>query len=533
MRRLLATAVLASAVACENHPAVPDATSRTPLHAISATPEDGNPHFFFLPPMVPAKTYNGLFDPSLSPTVTICKWNGEACQRDLTARFTLASDSGSDEVQLDAAQEHYGVNWHTRHSTMDDIGVYRINVEVRGYVLGFADVVVGAPEKGAGIARADEATRLKYGATLPIKFRIEVGAVPAYWGEYGVTAYRLRNDQFVPGSGQKGGTVNNRGQVAGRSNVGPYYQAAVFTPGKGVVTLGTLGGRVSAAHGINDLGHVAGASHTGGGPTSHETHAFLYSEGTMRDLGTLGGEHSYAFGLNNVGQVVGRSEMDFFQAGQIAQYAFLADQHSMRSLGTLGGPFGQANDLNDRGDVVGFANSAGRRSYRAFIWTGGQLVDLGTLGGLSSEATAVNNAAQVVGHSSTGEPRSSSSGSITHAFFYSNGSLEDLGTLGGDDSFATDLDETGQVVGYAMDPTGTLRATIWLHEQGDRRAVALDELVNTGSSSGWTLTRAVAISDNGRYILAQGSDGNGSIYDYVLLESNAVEAPNTDQVPSF
>ena len=67
----------------------------------------------------------------------------------------------------------------------------------------------------------------------------------------------------------------------------------------------TLGGADSYAYGINEAGQVVGASGTAG----RDTHAFLYSNGTMQDLGTLGGTFSAAQDINEAGQVVGRAKI--------------------------------------------------------------------------------------------------------------------------------------------------------------------------------------------------------------------------------
>ena len=54
---------------------------------------------------------------------------------------------------------------------------------------------------------------------------------------------------------------------------------------------------------------------------------------TITDLGTLGGSISYAYGINDSGQVAGWS----YLAGNSAWHAFLYDGTVMKDLGTLGG----------------------------------------------------------------------------------------------------------------------------------------------------------------------------------------------------
>jgi probable HAF family extracellular repeat protein len=70
-----------------------------------------------------------------------------------------------------------------------------------------------------------------------------------------------------------------------------------------MTNLGTLGGSESSANAINAGGQVVGQATT----TSGDSHAFLYSGGSMTDIGTLGGSQSYANGINANGQIVGQA----------------------------------------------------------------------------------------------------------------------------------------------------------------------------------------------------------------------------------
>ena len=78
-------------------------------------------------------------------------------------------------------------------------------------------------------------------------------------------------------------------------------------PSYSITGLGTLGGTLSNAYGINNSGQIVGDSVISNNNTSH---AFLYSGGVMTDLGTLGGTFSTAVGINDNGQIVGRFKDD-------------------------------------------------------------------------------------------------------------------------------------------------------------------------------------------------------------------------------
>ncbi len=128
----------------------------------------GNAHFFFLPPMVKAPTTTGTFNPSLAPSVTICRLAGNDC---------VANTSFSPgAAQVDLAGQQYKVSWNTDPATVIVGQTYRIIVSTSGVELGFADVV--PVTNGSQLKNIDtgEFIGLVDGRTLPIKFRIEQGA---------------------------------------------------------------------------------------------------------------------------------------------------------------------------------------------------------------------------------------------------------------------------------------------------------------------------------------------------------------------
>ncbi|WP_341530211.1 DUF3466 family protein [Nostoc sp. UHCC 0302] len=317
-----------------------------------------------------------------------------------------------------------------------------------------------------------------------------------YQSAAAVTLYSITNLGTLGGEVSGAYGINDKGQVVGQSSItNGEPRAFVWSEGIGMRNLGVLdNGYNCAALNINNIGQVVGSSYINSGVSR----AFLWTESTpIRDLGTpsIGSE---AWGINDAGQVVG----DLFDPTNGQSRAFLwTESGGTQNLGTLGGNIRSAAfDINNAGQVVGFANTANEQT-RAFLWTESKgLKNLGTLG-YYSFATGINDVGQVVGDSdSTDVP--------TRAFLWSESTgMINLGTLGADNSYSYSyaINNAGQVVGNSIfnisNAGATQHAFVW--EKGTM--FDLNNLLSP--DSGWTVFEARGINNVGQIVGTGSLDG--------------------------
>lgn len=191
------------------------------------------------------------------------------------------------------------------------------------------------------------------------------------------------------GKSSSGIAINDRGQVAGTATTYDGHEHAFLYDSGHMRDLGALDGVSSTASDMNNLGQVVGVS---------GDHAFLYADG-LRDLGAGLAPYSIAAAVNDNTQVVGMIGPTYSDG-----HAFLWENGSLRDLGTLGERFSAAFDINNRGDVIGWTDVTGVDGRRAFFYADGRMRTIDSMLAASSQdwqffmAFSINNEEQILAY---------------------------------------------------------------------------------------------------------------------------------------
>jgi probable HAF family extracellular repeat protein len=341
--------------------------------------------------------------------------------------------------------------------------------------------------------------------------------------------YSVTHLPSLGGGSSLAGSINNRGWVAGRSNL-PGNQsrhAVLWRSEVGIIQdLGTLGGPNSNIVWPvkNTSGLLAGIAQTaepdplgeawscsaffpGATGRGYRCLGFAWEDGVMRALPTLGGTHGFATGANNQGQIVGWAENTVHDPTcvppQVLQFRAVMwgpGEGEVREMPPLpGDSVSAATAINDRGQVVGISgicdDAVGKYSaIHAVLWENGVPIDIGNIGGDAwNTGMAINHQGDVAGFGNVSvTPDGEFNG---HAFLWTKGEgMRDLGTLPGDVfSQAYGINAQRQVVGRSCDVDFNCRAFLWQNGK-------MTELRTLVPGYAGVLTQAGDIDDLGRIV---------------------------------
>jgi probable HAF family extracellular repeat protein len=277
--------------------------------------------------------------------------------------------------------------------------------------------------------------------------------------------------------------INNQGNIVGKSYDSSLTTDIPFLWRQGKrVPFPNFGQPICEAYSINNLGHMAGWVTLGKGPHSKSLPGFW-----GRKLISLGNTEGIAYGINNRDEVVGEVTLGPLVSFDTTKIAFVWRNGKMLKLGRFGGKFSVAHGINDRGEIVGFSDTV-KSISRPCIWRSGKIYPLAMGKAVAGAAQAINNRGDIVGSLEIVDPK-------FYAVLWRQGKLLKLGMLpGGHVSNAMAINSRGVVVGYADVTNDNSHAFIWRHGQMQD----LNALIPV--NSGWELTRADGINDQGQIV---------------------------------
>ena len=330
-----------------------------------------------------------------------------------------------------------------------------------------------------------------------ISFAVKVVPKPAY-AVYDLGVVNFKQESY-------GRAISDKGWVAGSSDTPALPGAAAllyrgFETEENAVYLGTLGGAVAQANGINAAGVITGVSATGTGTRRAFRWADSGSGGAMSVLPDISlTAESSGRSVNASGMIAGYA---LLTSGQYA--AVLWSNSVAYNLGTLGGTNSEAFGLNDTGWVAGYAQTNGNVD-RAAIYTSNRWVFVGVNNEASSRAMALNNLGHAVGYSyRRADP-------AYKPFIRDNQGSRELPLIAGAlKGQAKGINDFGQVIGQAGLSGDKQKAFLY----SASKLYDLNELLT--EDSGWTLTDATAINRDG-WITGIGTSPGGQVRAFLAV----------------
>lgn len=276
--------------------------------------------------------------------------------------------------------------------------------------------------------------------------------------------------------------ISHRGDVVGYFYIDrTVTHAFLWTKSGGIQDLGTLGGAISAATGINDAGEVVGYAQT---PSRMTAFSWTLATG-MVDLDPSGTGASMAQAINSDGSIAGHIGAS---SETVGRGVIWKKNGQTIDLGSV-----LPTDINNSDAVSGLAHVPGFTADHGVFWAQSSgITDLGTLGGEFSQAETINDVGHIAGFSSVTVP------GTEHAFYWNPADgMQNLGTLGGAWSRATSLNRRGQVVGFSATTSNNDGiAFLWTKWGGMRD---LNKLIS--HTPDWRLFIGEGINDAGQIVV--------------------------------
>jgi hypothetical protein len=175
-RSLFSIASLALAACSDGTlPTAPRSTAPgRPQASISDATRGGKGGFYFLAPLVEQPSFSGTFDPTQQVSVVICALGGSA-----TVAPAASCTEGA-SLAVAVSGQAYAASWATERNGRFPAGTYyRIRVlSAAGVEWGHADVFLAHNANEYRNIDRKAFVPVVDGGEIPIKFRIEQGAVP-------------------------------------------------------------------------------------------------------------------------------------------------------------------------------------------------------------------------------------------------------------------------------------------------------------------------------------------------------------------
>ena len=374
--------------------------------------------------------------------------------------------------------------------------------------------------------------------------------------------YKVQDLGTLGGSHSWVSAMNDSGEVVGSSNLAGDQNNHAFLYKDGKMTdLGTLGGTSSVAKGINKSSQVVGWSDNSSG----ERRGFLYdSTNGMKDLNDLiptdlGWTIYEAAGINTDGQIAASSwgntqpdtdiVCDYWSGSGPAVGAALVlsptttGDYEVQDLANLGGYYSRATSINNSSKVVGFSYTAPCGGGQAFFYD--ESADPKMQGLSMHEASGLNNSGKVVGYREELINWTcvdvGSGNDCWRAVLYDSATkqMQYLGDLRGTypmgwrgvfGSVANGINDSGDVVGRSGIQDGTYGGDVhaFLKESG-QPMIDLNTLIP--ADSGWTISSATAINNDGQ-IAANGYQDGGGTHALLLTPTSDNPPPADTEAPS-